>query len=214
MLIIKFAAPSIAGSTGSFPDFWLKMMFGPRVYGDHASTSLVTTFIRLVEAAFSEYEIAMMYTEKYWTTHSRVELGAMHRSIAHWEACVTSCHRAIRCFRRLRNNQSVPLELRDLLASPKPAFARDDVSDQLRNVRDTIHHLEERLMDGSVPEGTFNSLVADGPEVDVVDEPGQTLKTIDRLVIGDCELLLSDLVMWMNEMSDAAEKLSKFSPGA
>jgi hypothetical protein len=55
-------------------------------------------------------------------------------------------------------------------------------------------------------------LMATGPETPVADpnQPKQTRKVIDRLVIGEKELLFADLVRWLHEMGECAEVISNY----
>ena len=49
-----------------------------------------------------------------------------------------------------------------------------------------------------------------GPETLIPEEPGQTLKTYDRLQIGSYEITFLELCTWLNEMGRCADQISKF----
>ena len=53
-------------------------------------------------------------------------------------------------------------------------------------------------------------LKSDGPETPHTTELNQTIKTIDRLVLGQRELLFSSLSTWLTEMGSFAEKITEF----
>ncbi|MGB8898802.1 MAG: hypothetical protein WCC90_05960 [Methylocella sp.] len=73
-----------------------------------------------------------------------------------------------------------------------------------------MQHLEEKVLDGTVPEKTPFMIQAVGPETPIPEEPGQTLKTIDRLQIGSYEIKFSELCAWLMEMGECADKISKY----
>lgn len=118
-------------------------------------------------------------------------------------------HRAIRTYRALGNHKSRdPLSV--LLGKDKPRFSTDDVADQIRALRDTIHHMDEKLYKGQIAEGESYSVRPDGPEVNHPIEPNQTIKTINRLVVGKSQVLFRDLATWIKEMHDVAATISGY----
>ena len=93
-----------------------------------------------------------------------------------------------------------------------PHFTKDSIANRIREVRDTIQHMDERVLKGKLPEGKTFMLTATGPETPVLDsdQPNQTRKVIDRLTIGDVEVLFSELAAWLHEMGKCAESISKY----
>jgi hypothetical protein len=134
----------------------------------------------------------------------------MHHAVSHFESCLSDMHRAINCFTRLRRHKELPEGLRSALNEEKPRFIADQISDQLRAIRNEIHHLEELVMDGRLQEGQAIALKPDGPETPHAIEPNQTVKTIDRLVIAQRELQFSNLATWLAEMGRFAEKIAAY----
>ena len=63
-------------------------------------------------------------------------------------------------------------------------------------------------MDGRISEGQPFGLKPDGSEVAHPTEPNQTIKTIDRLVIGEREVRFSELADWLTEMFAFAKKIA------
>lgn len=171
---------------------------------------MASTYVRLVEAALIEYRLAQSPLKEFWAPSETLKLSSMHRSIAHFEACITDMHRAIRCFTWLKNNEAVPLDLRSLLQTEKPTFITDKIAGRLRKMRDAIHHMEENFMKENIPEGASFTLFPEGLETPVESEPGQTLKKIDRLNIGTMEIMFSELAEWLIEMGRYAEKISEY----
>lgn len=88
--------------------------------------------------------------KEFWGTHTSLNLGAMHRSISHFETCLFDMNRAINCFTRLRRHKDQPASLQQALNEERPRFGTPAASDQTRDMRNAIHHLEERVMDGSI----------------------------------------------------------------
>lgn len=209
-MYIKIEIPEIKEFPNGFLGYWTNFVFIGSVSSNRRVNALTTTYIRLVEAALVEYRLAQLPLKEFWDTHSSIKISAMHRSIAHLEACITDMHRAIRCFTWLRNNEMVPEGLRILLCTEKPTFITDKIAGRLRKVRDAIHHMEERFMNENIPEGASFTLYPDGSETPIDGEPGHTLKKIDRLKIGTMEIMFSELAEWLIEMGRYAEKISEY----
>ncbi len=98
------------------------------------------------------------------------------------------------------------------LSDEKPGFATDSIAQQLRLVRDGIHHLEEMVVEGRIAEGEPIALRPDDPDVPHPTEPGQTVKTFDRLVIGDRQVAFQHIAAWLGEMSAIAARISQCDP--
>ncbi|BCB27992.1 hypothetical protein SKTS_28780 [Sulfurimicrobium lacus] len=122
-------------------------------------------------------------------------------------------YRATNCFRRLRRDrQQDPLSQE--LNVEKASFATDLVAARFRTIRNEIHHLEEMVMDGRIADGQPFALKADGPEVPHPTEPNQTIKTIDRLVIGTREMRFAELATLLKEMASVAVRIAEFRPNS
>jgi hypothetical protein len=175
--------------------------------------ALTSTYGRLVEAALIDYHAGTIMLRELWGTNSSLSLGAMHRSISHFETCISNMYRATNCFRRLRRDrQQDPLSL--MLNTEKASFAADSVADIFRTIRNEIHHLEEMVMEERIAEGQPFALKPDGPETTHPTELNQTIKTIDRLVIGSREVKFSELAKWLTEMSSFTVKIANFLPSS
>lgn len=68
------------------------------------------------------------------------------------------------------------------------------------------------VMDGRITDGQPFALKPDGPEIPHPSEPNQTIKTIDRLVIGTREIRFGELTMWLKEMATIAVRIAEFLP--
>jgi len=209
---IEFNIPDIS-QAGDFPDYWLKVMFIQSPSSRYQINALTSTYIRLVEAAVIEYRAGSTKLKEFWSTHNSINLGAMHRSVSHFEACLSNMYRATNCFRRLRRDREQdPLSLK--LNIEKAVFAGDAVTAKFRLIRNEIHHLEEMVMDGRISSGQPFALKPDGPEIAHPTEIGQTIKTIDRLQIGEREVRFSELAGWLDEMLIFARRITDHLPNS
>lgn len=211
-MYIEIEIPEIKKFPNGFLGYWTKFVFIGSISSNPRVNALATTYVRLVEAALIEYRLAEAPLKEFWEESSSIKISAMHKSVAHFEACITNMYRAIRCFTWLRNNEMVPEGLRVILCTDKPTFIADKIAGRLRKVRDAIHHMEEKFMNENIPEGTSFTLYPDGFETPVEGEPGQTLKKIDLLKIGAMEIRFSELAEWLIEMGCYAEKISEYKP--
>lgn len=211
-MYIEIEIPEIKKFPNGFLGYWTKLVFIGSISSNPRVNALATTYVRLVEAALIEYRLAEAPLKEFWEESSSIKISAMHKSVAHFEACITDMHRAIRCFTWLRNNEMVPEGLRIILCTEKPTFIADKIAGRLRKVRDAIHHMEEKFMNENIPEGASFTLYPDGSETPVDGEPGQTLKKIDLLKIGAMEIRFSELAEWLIEMGCYAEKISEYKP--
>jgi hypothetical protein len=161
----------------------------------------------------TEYNLGTVKLREFWNTHTSFNLGAMHRSMSHFESCLSNMYRATNCYRKLRRNRDQdPLSV--ALNIDKPSFATDTIADRFRLMRHEIHHLEELVMDGRLQEGQPFALKPDGPETPHPTEAHQTIKTVDRLVIGAREVHFVELATWLREMARVAEKIAEFVPSS
>lgn len=210
-MIVKIEIPELTLYPNGFPLYWGSSIFltGNRAR-DYQVTAILSTYIRLVEAAFIQYKEARRLILKVWSNHSAIEIGAANHSATNFENCITSMHRSVLCMQKIRGIRAVPDDIKALFPK-RPVFAIDTVANRLRDIRNTIQHLDDQVLNGTIPSGAPFTFLATGPESPVLesDQPGQTLKVIDRLAIGSNELLFSDIFNWLKEMGDCAEKISQ-----
>lgn len=208
-MYVHIEAPEIVEYASGFPQYWLKSIFIQRVSTHYQVNALASTYVRLVEAAITEYSLGTERLREFWNTHTSFNLGAMHRSMSHFESCLSNMYRAINCYRKLRRNRNQdPLAV--ALNIDKPSFATDLIADRVRLMRNEIHHLEELVIEEQLLEGQPFALKPDGPETPHPTEAQQTIKTIDRLVIGEREVHFFELATWLREMASVAKKIAEF----
>lgn len=208
-MIIDFALPEISEPSTAISDYWLRYFFVGSPSQNYQVNVLASTYMRLVEAAIVEYQLGSEALRKVWSDSSSFGVRAMHRSISHFESCISNMHRAIAAYRRLRSHPDRD-QLSVHLADVKPAFLSDKIANQLRNMRDAVHHLDEKVVNREVTLGQPMALKPDGVEVPHPTEEGQTIKTFDRLVIGPHMVKFSDVADWLTEMSAVAAKIAQF----
>lgn len=210
-MIVDFALPDVPEPTATISDYWLRYLFVGSPSQNSQVNALASTYMRLVEASIAEYGLGCAALRQVWSDHTSLGLRAMHKSISHFESCMSDMHRAIAVYKRLRNHTARdPLSV--YLAGVKPAFISDKIAFQVRDMRDAVHHLEEKVVNGEVSEGQPIALKPEGQEISHPSEPGQTIKTFDRLVIGPHQLMFSDIATWLSEMSAVAAKVAQSDP--
>jgi hypothetical protein len=210
-MIVEIAIPELTEYPSGFPGHWMNITFlgnRPDEYKIHA---IVTTYVRLVEGAYVHYGNARRLVQAFWDNHKAIAIGSHNLSAIYFEDCINSMHRAVLCMKRIRRNPEVPEGLKNMFPDT-PHFTKDAIANRIRGIRDAIQHMDELVLKGQIPEGTAFMLMATGPETPVPDsnQPNQTLKRIDRLTIGDAEVLFTELVAWLHEMGKCAESISKY----
>ncbi len=207
-MYVEFELPDIPVNQSGFDQYWRGSIFIKAPSERYQINALTGTYVRLVEAALIEYRLGAEKFREFWSTHTSLNMGAMHRSTSHFETCISNMYIATKCYRRLKKDR-LQDPIAQLLCTKKVEFAKDPITDKFRLVRNTIHHLEKDVMEGRIVTGQPFALKPDGPEVKHPTELNQTIKTIDRLVIGKYELLFSDLVLWLSEMSEVVVAIAE-----
>ena len=212
-MYVVIDAPAIDGYPLGFSQFWARAFFAQSVSADYQIFALASTYVRVVESALIEYRLGQERLREFWETGDTFKLSAAHRAITHFETCLSNMYRATNCFRRLRRHRvKDPLSLE--LNKHRPAFASDPIAKRFNQLRHEVHHMEELVTNGQLKQGQQFVLGPTGPEVAHPTEPNQTIKTIDRLAIGEHELLFNELAAWLQEMKAIADKIANFVPPA
>jgi hypothetical protein len=201
---VEIAMPEMGPLEDQFRHFWIRHIFVGSVSDNYAVTGMAANYVRLVEASIVEYRLAREQLTRFWSTHDGIAWGAMNRAISHFEACLNDMQRAIRAFNQMRSHSACPPALRQQIALRRPLFGTDTVSGQIRKLRDAVQHTEERLRNGKLQAGDHYMLSATGPETPMLDEPGQTLKVIDRIELQCHALMFKDIALWLDEMAQFA----------
>lgn len=209
-MYVHFDLPAAPSLPVAFGNYWAQSLFIRSASARFEINALASTYVRLVSAAVVEYDEGSKRLRDFWSTHHAINLGAIHRSTSHFESCIFNMNRAINCYRRLRGDKlhdPVAIALRQ----ERVSFSQDEAADQIREMRNEIHHLEDSLLSGKITEGQNTALRADGPETPHPSEKNQTIKTIDHLVIGSHEISFRDLVQWLTEMTGVVGRIVSVS---
>lgn len=210
-MIVEFELPEVSVPDSIISSFWVRFLFLGTPSQNRQVIALASTYMRLAETAIVEYQMGSEALRQVWADHTSLGLRAMHRSISHFESCISDMHRAIAAYRHLRNHRDRdPLSV--YLADVKPRFITDKIAFQVRDMRDAVHHLEKLVVRGEIAEGQPIALKPEGDEFPHPTEAGQTVKTFDRLVIGPHSLKFSDIANWLTEMSSVAARIAQFDP--
>ncbi len=92
-MYVSINVPEIDEYPEGFPQYWLKTLFISPVSSSFQINALASTYVRLVEAALVEYRLGYLKLKEFWGTHTSVNLGAMHRSVSHFESCLSDMYR-------------------------------------------------------------------------------------------------------------------------
>lgn len=208
-MYVQFDLPEIPQQRVS--SYWLKLVFIGSASSRYQINALTSTYVRLVESCLFEYQAGSTRLMEFWSTHTSINLGAMHNSISHFESCLTNAYRAINCYRRLRKGgKNEPISIH--LNADRPSFVSDAVANRFREIRNRIHHLDTAVLKREITEGQSFMLNPSGPEMPHPTEANQTIKTIDRLAIGDLEVRFSELADLLVEMQKFAVCIADFLP--
>jgi len=95
---IVYEVPELDRSLQGFPEFWARTLFIGPVSPNPQLHALSVMFVRLVEAALVEYALGRQALMQYHNTHQALAIGALSRSVSHFESCLTDAHRARQAF--------------------------------------------------------------------------------------------------------------------
>lgn len=158
--------------------------------------ALVMNFVRLVDLAISEYELARKAMLQFKETTESLALGQAIRASGHYEVCVSALKRAIDHLKAIRGHPMVPLvpqSLQDLLPRGINVLS-GRVESQVTDLRNAIQHLEKVIKKGEILEGQAIALA--------VNE--------DDIELGSNKILHSDLAKWLQELHELSSKVAKY----
>ena len=201
-MYIEFDIPEFTQDLSGFLRYWFPTLFGQSVFRRYEVLALSNNYVRLVDSAIFEYGAGTYQLKKFWSGDGGVSLGAFHQAVSHFEICITNTHRATKLFRRLRRDRQRGQLARTLSdKSLAASFATDEANKILRDIRNDIHHIDDAVLKRAILPGQPFSIKPDGPEMPHSTEPNQTIKTIDRLIVGARELRFVTLNKWLSEMT-------------
>jgi hypothetical protein len=168
-------------------------------YTDDLQTNvLVLNFVRLVDLAIDEYNLGRKAKIKAKSTSLKSLMGLPMglpmvgqaiRSSSHFEVCISTTKRAIDHLKAIRSLRTAPQELKDLCPR-KATVLQDTVGKQVKDLRDMVIHLEERIIRSEFEEGQKAALHI----------------TETHIELGAEKILISDLVLWLQELHSIAHR--------
>ena len=189
---LESAMPSLGQLEGSLRS---KRDLG-KLLGAHAQPSgrgrqIADGYVRLVEKALLEYR-----SSRAMLIASLADGTADHqfRAQDHFESCVQSLHRAILYLERLRRLGYLRADGRPFIPKPRNLeVLSEGVKSQVRAMRDAAEHLDNDILDGSLPEGALVGIHLGW----------------DKAALGILQLNYADVARWIEQLHEFAALLSR-----
>ncbi len=70
--------------------YWLRSIFGSAVSSQYQVNALANTYVRLVEAALTEYKMGAVALQELWNVREHINLGVANRAVSRLESCVST----------------------------------------------------------------------------------------------------------------------------
>lgn len=195
------------------PHRLLKRIFTAGGPVGYANIALLENLIRLTENAAYEFMQGKELLLQFWSEDDRtgVAIGVALQASSHFETCLSDTHRALNHIVAMRKRPNV-------LPGSKHTLPRDlsiykgALRDRIREIRSAIQHKEDKLLKRLISEGEPFIARADGDEVPTEDN--NTLKTIDRIELGQHRIEFATLANAIEELRMCAEILVDAEYGA
>lgn len=155
--------------------------------GTRTFRALHLGFVRCVDKALEDYQLARTALTTWTERPENSVLSPLMRAIGHMENCLTATQRALRFARPL-------LEQGVLQAAAAPAALSDDARKRIKAVRDASEHMDERILDGRVPDGGLNTLWM-----------AESYLELDSVRIG-----YDELATWLQELQRLAQIVAAY----
>jgi len=163
---------------------------GPK---DWKAWALVLNYVRLVDLAVTEYEIARKAILEFASSNETLLLDRPIQASGHFETSVTATKRAIDHLKALRSHREVPQRLKDLI--PRGIIVLSgNVETKVTTMRHAIQHLEKDIKNGNI-------------------SPGQAIALSPKehnIELGRCSIRYSDLADWLRELHSLSVKLTSY----
>jgi hypothetical protein len=166
------------------------IMIAVRSFAEHGpkdarGSALWFNFVRLVEKAISDYQLARAAVLTYLDAPpDTFAVSDLMLATAHTETCVGSMHRAVRFGQRLRRMRSVA----PAPVPQKPSVLSSTVERRLATIRNGVEHLDEDVLspDRPLPQPAFLRVA-----------------TRDVSLRGET-ITFEELAKWLRELHDVA----------
>lgn len=126
-----------------------------QLLGVHAQPSgrakqIADGYVRLVEKAVLEYKETRTHLVRFLAEGA---VDDLHRAQDHFESCIQSLHRALIYFDRLRGFGYKRGDGTPFIPRPRDLeILRNTVKTPVRAMRDALEHLDNDILDGTLPE--------------------------------------------------------------
>lgn len=148
-------------------------------------------YVRLVEKAILEYKEARSNLIAFLADGTADHL---HRAQDHFESCIHALHRALIYFNRLRNFGYKRQDGTPFIPRPRELeVLRETVRKPVRDMRDALEHLDNDILDGTLPE----------------DSPAGPHLGWDIATLGAYKLRYADVTRWIEQLHEFAALLSR-----
>lgn len=167
-----------------------------QLLGVHAQPSgragqIADGYVRLVEKAVLEYKEAKNHFIGFLAEGT---VDDLHRAQDHFESCIQSLHRALIYFERLRGFGYKRGDGTPFIPRPRELeVLRDTVRTPVRAMRDALEHLDNDILDGTLPE----------------DSPAGPRLGWEVATLGAHKLRYTDVARWIEQLHEFAALLSR-----
>lgn len=190
--MIKSDWPELQGSPGRLIGYTTIRLFAGQL---GASTSkervLAISYIRLVAKAVHDFELAGSANDA-----AREPLSDFLSAIQvtdHLENCIVTLHRTLLFLNTLKDRGILTADAEHITLKPRSApVLATETQKRIRDMRDAILHMDDRIMDGEYIDGT----------------PIALSPRNGRLELESVVIRLDEIANWLDQLSEIAELLA------
>ena len=194
----RFDAPPLPKLSMLSSSFVLRVVFQGCGAKDKTAYALSVNFVRLVDQAVRSYESARAALIVFVSTYEHIAWGKVESGVSDFEQCIVSIHRAVAMAKGLINYEGTPTGLRHCF--PESGVILPEVIErQIRRLRNTLHHFDEKLLKGKIQ-----------PKEAIVLVPAR-----HTLELGSRSLsyhILIDAITSLHPMADAVSRFREDTP--
>jgi hypothetical protein len=148
-------------------------------------------YVRFVEKTVLEYREARTHLIRFLAEGT---VDDLHRAQDHFESCIQSLHRALIYVERLRGFGYKRGDGTPFIPRPRELeVLRDTVRTPVRAMRDALEHLDNDILDGTLPE----------------DSPAGPHLGWEVATLGALTLRYADVARWIEQLHEFATLLSR-----
>jgi hypothetical protein len=171
----------------------LRRVFQSAGAKEHRSYTLQLNAVRLADMALREYCAGRDAVLGYHTKRRGLGITFILRASGHFESCIWALERFVKHIKALRRARFAPSDLKSLMPG-NISFLQSYAEKQIVGLRHTLAHLEEKALQGKLPQGTKIILLA-------ID---------DGLCLGDHLMTWRDITAWLQDIHKCASNLADY----